>query len=191
MIKPSGRRLNLKETYLNDIIPELKLLNGYKNTEQVPKILKICVSCGVGEATKNPKELTAVLDNLSKITGQKPKINKSKKSVAGFKLRQDMDIGSSVTLRKARMYAFLERLIHIVLPRIRDFKGINPQGFDGDGNYNFGITDQLIFPELSYESGSRTRGLNISIVTNARTDDEGYALLRLFGMPFVPQNQKF
>lgn len=158
---------------------------GYKNIEQVPKLVKISVNRGIGEASKNSKELSSSVDELSLIVGQAPIVNKAKKSVAGFKIRDGMSIGASVTLRQERMYTFLTKLIHIVLPRIRDFRGINPNGFDGRGNYNLGLKEQLIFPEISYDDVNEIRGLDISIVTTAKTDEEARLLLKSFGMPFV------
>ena len=158
---------------------------GYKNIEQVPKIVKISVNRGIGEASKNAKELDASVQELSLIVGQQPTVNKSKKSIAGFKIREDMSIGASVTLRRAQMYTFLTKLIHIVLPRIRDFRGISPNGFDGRGNYNLGLKEQLIFPEINYDDVTQMRGLDISIVTTAETDEEARALLKSFGMPFT------
>ena len=158
---------------------------GYKNIEQVPKIVKISVNRGIGEASKNSKELDSSVNEMSLIVGQKPTVNKAKKSVAGFKIRDRMSIGTSVTLRKEQMYTFFTKLIHIVLPRIRDFRGINPNGFDGRGNYNLGLKEQLIFPEISYDDVTQIRGLDISIVTTAKTDEEARALLKSFGMPFT------
>ena len=158
---------------------------GYKNIEQVPKIVKISVNRGIGEASKNAKELDASVQELSLIVGQQPTVNRSKKSIAGFKIREDMSIGASVTLRRAQMYTFLTKLIHIVLPRIRDFRGISPNGFDGRGNYNLGLKEQLIFPEINYDDVTQIRGLDISIVTTAETDEEARALLKSFGMPFT------
>ena len=158
---------------------------GYKNIEQVPKIVKISVNRGVGEASKNSKELDSNVEEISLIVGQRPTANKAKKSVAGFKIRDGMQIGASVTLRQERMYTFFTKLIHIVLPRIRDFRGINPNGFDGRGNYNLGLKEQLIFPEILYDDVTQIRGLNISIVTTAKTDEEARVLLKLFGMPFA------
>ena len=157
----------------------------YKNIEQVPKIVKISVNRGIGEAAKNSKELDASVQEMALIVGQQPMINKARKSVAGFKIRDGMSVGSSVTLRKAQMYTFLTKLIHIVLPRIRDFRGIDPNGFDGRGNYNIGLKEQLIFPEISYDDVTQLRGLDISIVTTAKTDEEAHALLKAFGMPFA------
>jgi large subunit ribosomal protein L5 len=178
-------KLDLKSSYKKKIVPALIEEFGYKNIEQVPKLVKISVNRGVGEATKNSKELDLSTQELSLIVGQKPTINKASKSVAGFKIRDGMAIGTSVTLRKDQMYTFLTKLIHIVLPRIRDFRGINPNGFDGRGNYNFGLKEQLIFPEVSYDDVNQIRGLDISIVTTAKTDEEARALLKSFGMPFT------
>jgi large subunit ribosomal protein L5 len=178
-------KLDLKSSYKKKIVPALIEEFGYKNIEQVPKLVKISVNRGVGEATKNSKELDLSTQELSLIVGQKPTINKASKSVAGFKIRDGMAIGTSVTLRKDQMYTFLTKLIHIVLPRIRDFRGINPNGFDGRGNYNLGLKEQLIFPEVSYDDVNQIRGLDISIVTTAKTDEEARALLKSFGMPFT------
>ena len=178
-------KLDLKGLYKQKIVPSLIEEFGYKNIEQVPKLIKISVNRGVGEAAKNSKELDSSLDELSLIVGQRPTINKATKSVAGFKIRDGMAIGTSVTLRKDQMYTFLTKLIHIVLPRIRDFRGINPNGFDGRGNYNLGLKEQLIFPEISYDDVTEIRGLDISIVTTAKTDEEARMLLKSFGMPFA------
>ena len=176
---------DLKKLYRETIIPSMIKDFGYKNIEQVPKVLKISVNRGLGEASKNSKELTVSLDEISIITGQKPVLNKARKSVAGFKIRDGMPVGGSVTLRKEQMYTFLTKLIHIVLPRIRDFRGIDPSGFDGRGNYNFGLTEQLMFPEISYDDVNQLHGFDISIVTTAKTDEEARALLKSFGMPFT------
>jgi len=178
-------KLDLKSLYKQKIIPSLIEEFGYKNIEQVPKLVKISVNRGVGEAAKNSKELDSSMEELGLIVGQKPTINKASKSVAGFKIRDGMAIGTSVTLRKDQMYTFLTKLIHIVLPRIRDFRGINANGFDGRGNYNLGLKEQLIFPEISYDDVTQLRGLDISIVTTAKTDEEARALLKSFGMPFT------
>ena len=177
-------KLDLKGLYKQKIVPSLIEEFGYKNIEQVPKIVKISVNRGIGEASKNSKELEASVQEMTLIVGQQPVVNKSKKSVAGFKIRDGMSIGASVTLRKDQMYTFLTKLIHIVLPRIRDFRGISPDGFDGRGNYNLGLKEQLIFPEVSYDDVTQIRGLDISIVTTAKTDEEARALLKSFGMPF-------
>jgi large subunit ribosomal protein L5 len=176
---------DLKTLYRQEIVPSLVQSFGYKNIEQVPKIVKISVNRGLGEASKNSKELDVSVKEIATITGQQPIVNKARKSVAGFKIRDGMPVGISVTLRQDRMYAFLERLIHIVLPRIRDFRGISPNGFDGRGNYNLGLKEQLIFPEVSYDDVTQIRGLDISIVTTAKTDEEARALLKSFGMPFT------
>ena len=177
-------KLNLKDLYKKTIIPSMVKEFGYKNIEQVPKLVKISVNRGIGEASKNSKELEASVNELTSIVCQKPLINKAKKSVAGFKIRDGMAIGASVTLHNEQMYTFLTKLIHIVLPRIRDFSGISPNGFDGRGNYNIGLNDQLIFPEISYDDVTQMRGLDISIVTTAKTDEEARSLLKAFGMPF-------
>ena len=177
-------KLDLKGLYKQKIVPSLIEEFGYKNIEQVPKIVKISVNRGIGEAAKNSKELDASVQEMTLIVGQQPIVNKSKKSVAGFKIRDGMSIGASVTLRKDQMYTFLTKLIHIVLPRIRDFRGISPNGFDGRGNYNLGLKEQLIFPEVNYDDVTQMRGLDISIVTTAKTDEEARALLKSFGMPF-------
>jgi large subunit ribosomal protein L5 len=178
-------KLDLKSLYKQKIVPSLIEEFGYKNIEQVPKLVKISVNRGVGEAAKNSKELDSSIDELRIILGQQPTTNKAAKSVAGFKIRDGMAIGTSATLRKDQMYTFLTKLIHIVLPRIRDFRGINPNGFDGRGNYNLGLKEQLIFPEISYDDVTQIRGLDISIVTTAKTDEEARALLKSFGMPFT------
>ena len=177
-------KLDLKSLYKQKIVPSLIEEFGYKNIEQVPKIVKISVNRGIGEAAKNSKELDASVQEMTLIVGQQPIVNKSKKSVAGFKIRDGMSIGASVTLRKDQMYTFLTKLIHIVLPRIRDFRGISPNGFDGRGNYNLGLKEQLIFPEVNYDDVTQMCGLDISIVTTAKTDEEARALLKSFGMPF-------
>jgi large subunit ribosomal protein L5 len=176
---------DLKTLYRQEIVPSLVQNFGYKNIEQVPKVVKISVNRGIGEASKNSKELDVSIKEIATITGQQPIVNKARKSVAGFKIRDGMPVGISVTLRQDRMYAFLERLIHIVLPRIRDFRGISPNGFDGRGNYNLGLKEQLIFPEISYDDVQQIRGLDISIVTTAKTDEEASALLKSLGLPLA------
>tara|TARA_B100000497_G_C7519463_1_gene315797 strand:- start:188 stop:733 length:546 start_codon:yes stop_codon:yes gene_type:complete len=178
-------KLDLRGLYKQKIVPSMVKQHGYKNIEQVPKIIKISVNRGVGEASKNAKELDASVKELAIITGQQPVLNQSKKSIAGFKIRDGMLIGSSVTLRREQMYTFLTKLIHIVLPRIRDFRGISPNSFDGRGNYNLGLKEQLIFPEINYDDVTQMRGLDISIVTTAKTDEEARTLLKSFGMPFI------
>ena len=157
---------------------------GYKNTMQVPRVEKIVLNMGVGEATQNAKALDAAVEDLQIITGQKPIIRRAKKSIAGFKLRENMPIGTKVTLRGARMYEFLDRLLSTALPRIRDFRGLSPKSFDGRGNYSFGVTEQLIFPEIEYDKVDKIRGMDITIVTTAKTDEEGRDLLKRFGFPF-------
>lgn len=178
-------KLDFKSFYKEKIISSLKAELGYKNIEQVPKLVKISVNRGIGEASKNSKDLDSSIDELGIIVGQKPIKNKASKSIAGFKIRDGMVIGTSVTLRKEQMYTFLAKLIHIVLPRIRDFRGINPNGFDGHGDYNLGLTEQLVFPEIFYDDVTQVRGVDISIVTTAKTDEEAYALLKEYGMPFA------
>jgi large subunit ribosomal protein L5 len=175
---------DIQTLYREKIVPKMVSNFGYKNIEQVPKIIKISVNRGLGEASKNSKELDASLKEISIITGQQPSINIARKSIAGFKIRDGMTVGGSVTLRKDPMYNFLNKLINIVLPRIRDFRGVNPKGFDGRGNYNMGLSEQLMFPEISYDDVSILRGLDISIVTTAQTDEEAFTLLKEFGMPF-------
>ena len=175
---------DLKTLYREKIVPSMIKDFDYKNIEQVPKVVKISVNRGLGEASKNSKELEISLQEIATITGQQPTVNKARKSVAGFKVRDGMSVGGSVTLRKEQMYTFLTKLINIVLPRIRDFRGINPNGFDGRGNYNLGLTEQLMFPEISYDQVNQLYGFDISIVTTAKTDEEAFALLKGFGMPF-------
>ena len=179
-------RKNLKAFYKKEIVPSLVKEFGYKNIEEVPKVLKVSINRGIGEDSRGSKELAVSLKELATISGQQPVVNEARKSVAGFKIRDGMTVGASVTLRKDRMYAFLERLIHIVLPRIRDFRGISPDGFDGRGNYNLGIKDQLIFPEISYDDVNQLEGFDVCIVTSAKTDEEAYGLLKQLGLPLRP-----
>ena len=179
-------RKNLKAFYKKEIVPSLVKEFGYKNIEEVPKVLKVSINRGIGEDARGSKELAVSLKELATIAGQQPVINEARKSVAGFKIRDGMTVGTSVTLRKDRMYAFLERLIHIVLPRIRDFRGVSPDGFDGRGNYNLGIKDQLIFPEISYDDVNQLEGFDVCIVTSAKTDEEAYGLLKQLGLPLRP-----
>jgi Ribosomal protein L5 len=174
----------LLEQYKQEITPKLIDKFGYKNIMQVPKLEKIIVNIGVGEAIQNPKALDGAVNDLKVITGQKPIITKAKKSIAGFKLREGMPIGCKVTLRGERMYDFLNRLVNIVLPRVRDFRGISPQAFDGRGNYSLGIKEQTIFPEIEYDKIDKIRGLEVIIVTTAKTDEEARELLKSMGMPF-------
>jgi large subunit ribosomal protein L5 len=176
----------LKEKYRSEMVQALMKEFDYKNIMAVPKIEKVVLNMGVGrEAQSNPKVFDQATMELTTVAGQKPVITKAKKSIAAFKLRTGMPIGVSVTLRGDRMYEFLDRLINAVLPRVRDFRGVSPRAFDGRGNYTLGIKDQLIFPEIDFNKVDRTRGMNISIVTTARTDEEGRALLKQFGMPFT------
>ena len=175
----------LRETYKNEIIPELTKKFSYKNELAVPKIEKIVINMGVGEAKENAKVLDGALKDLTTIAGQKPIVTKAKKSVAAFKLREGMPIGCKVTLRGNRMYEFADRLINIALPRVRDFRGVKANSFDGRGNYTMGIKEQLIFPEIEYDKVDKIRGMDIIFVTTAKTDEEARELLRLYGMPFV------
>ncbi|MGL5033924.1 MAG: 50S ribosomal protein L5 [Microcystaceae cyanobacterium] len=177
----------LKTVYQETIVPKLKEEFGYKNIHEVPKVIKISLNRGLGEASQNAKALESSLTEISTITGQKPVVTRAKKAIAGFKIREGMPVGVMVTLRSERMYAFLDRLISLALPRIRDFRGISPNSFDGRGNYSLGVREQLIFPEISYDSIDQIRGLDISIITNAKTDEEGRALLKAMGMPFRNQ----
>ena len=174
----------LRVYYKEKVIPVLLEQFKYKNIHEVPKITKITVNRGLGEASKNNKALDISVQELASITGQQPIITKARKSIAGFKIRDGMPVGIAVTLRKQIMYAFLERFIHLSLPRIRDFKGISIKGFDGRGNYNIGIREQLIFPEIEYDKVDQIRGMDISITTSAKTQQEGIALLKALGMPF-------
>ena len=174
----------LQERYRDEVVPVLRKEFGYATIMAVPKIERVVVNMGLGAATQNPKLIDAAADELTRITGQRPVTTRARKSVAAFKLRQGMAIGSMVTLRGARMYEFLDRLIAIALPRVRDFRGISPTGFDGRGNYTLGLRDQLIFLEIDYMKVDRSRGMNVSVVTTARTDEEGRRLLQLLGMPF-------
>ena len=174
----------LKILYQETIVPKLKEQFSYTNIHQVPKLVKITVNRGLGEASQNAKALESSINELATITGQKPVVTRAKKAIAGFKIRQGMPVGVMVTLRAERMYAFLDRLINLALPRIRDFRGISPKSFDGRGNYSLGVREQLIFPEIDYDSIEQIRGMDISIITTANTDEEGRALLKEMGMPF-------
>ncbi len=175
---------NLLDTYRNECIPALIKEFGYANVMEVPKITKIVLNVGLGEAVQNPKIVESAADELTRICGQKAVITRARKSIAGFKLREGMQIGCMVTLRSVRMFDFLSKFINIALPRVRDFRGVSAKGFDGCGNYSVGIKEQIIFPEIDYDKIDKIRGMNISIVTTAKTDEEGRALLRLLGMPF-------
>ncbi|MGA3203366.1 MAG: 50S ribosomal protein L5 [Bryobacteraceae bacterium] len=177
----------LKEAYLKNIVPAMTKEFGYTNRMAVPKVQKISVNIGLGEATGNSKLMDGAVNELSLIAGQRPVINKARKSIAAFKLREGMAIGCSVTLRGDRMYEFLDRLVSVTLPRVRDFRGVSSKSFDGRGNYTLGIKDQLIFPEIDYNKVEKTKGMNICITTTAKTDAEGLALLKHLGMPFRTQ----
>jgi large subunit ribosomal protein L5 len=177
----------LKELYLKYAVPELIKKFKYKNIHQVPKLEKVVVNMSVNEAKENIKALDIAMEELAMITGQKPKVCRAKKSISNFKLKKGMPIGLKVTLRGDRMYEFIDRLIYIALPKIRDFRGVSPHGFDGKGNYNLGITEQYIFPEVNIEKSDRARGMNITIVTSAKTDEEAKELLNLLGFPFRKQ----
>jgi large subunit ribosomal protein L5 len=174
----------LKKIYQDTIVPKLKEEFGYTNIHQVPKVTKITINRGLGEASQNAKALESSQAELATITGQKPVVTRAKQAIAGFKIRKGMPVGVMVTLRAERMYAFLDRLINLALPRIRDFRGISPNSFDGRGNYSLGIREQLIFPEIDYDSIDQIRGMDISIITSAQSDEEGRALLKAMGMPF-------
>ena len=174
----------LKHIYQDTIISKLREQFGYKNLHEVPKVTKITINRGLGEASQNARALESSINELTTITGQKPIVTRAKKAIAGFKIREGMPVGVMVTLRSERMYAFLDRLISLALPRIRDFRGVSPKSFDGHGNYSLGIREQLIFPEIDYDSIDQIRGMDVSIVTTANTDEEGRALLKAMGMPF-------
>ena len=176
--------MSLKKRYRETIQPKLQKDLSLKNIHEVPKVLKVTVNRGLGEAAANAKSLEASVNELAQITGQKVMVTRAKKAIAGFKIRQGMPIGCAVTLRGDRMYAFLERLINLALPRIRDFRGVSPKSFDGRGNYTLGVREQIIFPEISFDRIDAIRGMDITIVTTARSDEEGRALLREMGMPF-------
>jgi large subunit ribosomal protein L5 len=174
----------LKDYYYNECVPALKEEFGYTNIMQVPRLEKIVLNMGLGEAVQNPKIIDGAVDELTRIAGQKAVVTKAKKSIASFKLREGMPIGCRVTLRGDRMYDFLSKLVNIALPRVRDFRGMSPKWFDGRGNYSLGIKEQIIFPEIDYDRIDKIKGLNITIVTSAPTDNEGRSLLGLMGMPF-------
>lgn len=174
----------LQEKYLNETTKQLVEQFGYKNVMEIPKIEKVVLNMGVGEAVGNPKVLDAAVNDMTQITGQKPVITKAKKSLAAFKLREGMPIGCKVTLRGDRMYEFLDKFMNVALPRVRDFRGVSPKSFDGRGNYAMGLKEQLIFPEIEYDKIDKLRGMDIIIVTTAKTDEEARALLKFMGMPF-------
>ena len=179
----------LKERYRSEVLPALQAELGLKNVMQVPKPVKVVVNMGVGDASKDAKLLDGAIKDLTTIAGQKPAIRRARKSIATFKIREKMPIGAAVTMRGDRMWDFLDRLMSIVLPRIRDFRGLNPRSFDGKGNYSFGLNEQLVFPEIDYDDIDMTRGMDVTIVTTATTDDEGRALLRALGFPLRGQEQ--
>ncbi|WAM34653.1 50S ribosomal protein L5 [Caldicellulosiruptor morganii] len=175
----------LKEKYYKEVIPAMMQKFGYKNIMQVPRLGKIVVNIGLGEAKDNPKALEAAVNDLMAITGQKPVVTRAKKSISNFKLRKGMPIGCMVTLRGDRMYEFLDKMINLALPRVRDFRGVSDKSFDGRGNYTIGFKEQVVFPEIDYDKVDKIRGLEVTIVTSAKTDEEAKELLRLLGMPFV------
>lgn len=176
--------MGLKERYRQEIVPQMIKKYNYKNVMQVPALEKVVVNMGVGEAIQNPKALEAAVNDLATITGQRPVVTKARKSIAAFKLREGMKIGCKVTLRGNRMYDFVDKLVNVVLPRVRDFRGVSPRSFDGRGNYTLGLKEQVIFPEIDYDKIDKTRGMDIVLVTTAKTDEEARDLLRLAGMPF-------
>ncbi len=182
--KSGGSKARLREHYAKNVVPALNKDFGYKNQMAVPKVEKVSINIGLGEATGNSKLMDGAVNELGAIAGQRPVVTKAKKSIAAFKLREGMAIGCMVTLRGDRMYEFLDRLMNVALPRVRDFRGVSPKSFDGRGNYTLGLKDQLIFPEIDYNKVEKTKGMNISITTTAKTDAEGLALLRHMGMPF-------
>jgi large subunit ribosomal protein L5 len=174
----------LRQRYESEVVPALKKEFGYANVMAIPKVQKVVVNMGLGDATQNAKIIDAGVDELSRVTGQKPVVTRAKKSIAQFKVRKGMPIGTMVTLRGERMWEFLDRLVSVALPRVRDFRGVSPRGFDGRGNYTLGLKDQLLFPEIDYMKVDKARGMNISVVTTAKTDQESRKLLQLLGMPF-------
>ena len=180
---------NLKDRYVEDAVPALKEKYGYKNIHQVPKLVKVVLNMGVGEASHNSKIAETIEGQLTKIAGQKCVVTKAKKSIASYKLREGMPVGAMATLRGDRMYDFIQKLICVVLPRIRDFRGVSPKSFDGRGNYTLGLKEQALFPEISYEEVDLVKGMNVSIITTAQTDDEARDLLKLLGMPFKGMNK--
>jgi large subunit ribosomal protein L5 len=186
-IQEQHKMARLEEKYKSEIAPALKEKFGYKNLMQAPKLEKIVINMGLGEAIQNVKVLDFAIADLMKITGQRPLVTRARKSIANFKLRTGMAIGCKVTLRGRRMYEFLDRLLNVALPRIRDFKGVSPKSFDGRGNYALGLQEQIIFPEIDYDKIDKIRGMDVVIVTTAKDDEEAYDLLRQFGMPFRKQ----
>lgn len=178
------RMVRLKQKYDDQVVPAMKSEFGYKNSMQVPKLEKITINVGLGEATQNIKALDSTVAEITAIAGQKPVITRAKKAIANFKLREGVPIGCMVTLRRERMYEFLDRLIHVALPRVRDFKGVSDRSFDGRGNYSMGLREQIIFPEINPDKVEKARGMTVTITTTAKTDPEGRALLKHLGMPF-------
>nr|WP_092073826.1 50S ribosomal protein L5 [Dendrosporobacter quercicolus]NSL47898.1 50S ribosomal protein L5 [Dendrosporobacter quercicolus DSM 1736]SDM68172.1 large subunit ribosomal protein L5 [Dendrosporobacter quercicolus] len=176
--------LRLKEKYLNEVAPAMMEKFGYKNIMEIPKVEKVVLNMGVGEAVGNPKVLDAAVNDMMQIAGQRPVVTRAKKSLAAFKIREGMPIGAKVTLRGQRMFEFLDKLLNVALPRVRDFRGVNPKSFDGRGNYTMGVKEQLIFPEIEYDKVDKIRGMDIIIVTTAKSDEEARELLKLMGMPF-------
>jgi large subunit ribosomal protein L5 len=180
----SRQMSRLRERYVKEVAPGLRKEFGYPNVMAIPRVEKVVVNMGLGEATQNVKIIDAGADELGRVTGQRPVTTRAKKSIAAFKVRKGMPVGSRVTLRGDRMFEFLDRLLNIALPRVRDFKGVSPKGFDGRGNYTLGLKDQLLFPEIDYMKVDKARGMNVSVVTTAKTDEEARRLLQLLGMPF-------
>ena len=185
-IEPTGEKYvpRMQEMYKSAVAPEMQKRFKYKSAMQVPRIVKVTLNVGLGEATQNPKLLDAAAEEIARMTGQKPIIQKAKKAIANFRLRENQRIGVTVTLRRARMWEFLDRLVNVALPRVRDFRGVSSRAFDGRGNYTLGLREQIIFPEVDYDKVEKIRGLNVTIVTTASTDEEGLALLTGLGMPF-------
>jgi large subunit ribosomal protein L5 len=181
----TGLVARLKDKYRDEVVPAMMKEFGYKNPMQVPRLEKITINVGVGEATQNIKAIDTVVAEIAAIAGQKPVVTRAKKAIANFKLREGVPIGCMVTLRRDHMYEFLDRLVHVALPRVRDFKGISERSFDGRGNYSLGLREQIIFPEIQADKVEKTRGLTVSLITTAKTDQEGRVLLRLLGMPFA------
>jgi large subunit ribosomal protein L5 len=175
----------LKEKYTKEVVPAMMQKFKYTNVMQIPKLEKVVINIGVGEATQNPKELDGAVSDLQMITGQKVVVTRAKKSIAAFKLREGVPIGTKVTLRSERMYEFVDKLVNVVLPRMRDFRGVSPKAFDGRGNYTLGLKEQLVFPEIEYDKIDKVRGMDIVFVTTAKTDEESKELLRFMGMPFA------
>lgn len=181
---PEKYRPRLELDYRERVLPELQKQFGYANVMQIPRVKKVVLNMGMGEAARDPKMLDSLRENMEQIAGQKPIVTKARKSISNFKLREGMNVGCSVTLRRVRMYDFLDRFINVCVPRIRDFRGLSPRSFDGRGNYSVGIQEQLIFPEIDYDKIVKVQGMDVIVVTSAETDEEAYTLLKLMGMPF-------